>query len=156
MILIRGLAICCCIALLSLGAPAGAKDATASIVIRAGKTDSPHHALARQFAEAVAVAVNGAYTLDVQESQGSIQNVMDAAKAQRNYVFTAAPDVIAAARRGAKPFAPDSRYRAVRALFPLPAQTVSGWCARTGRCTACRTSPGATSSRAARAASASA
>jgi uncharacterized protein len=105
-------------------APAEAKEQTGSILIRAGKSDSINHALAVQFAEAVAVAVNGAYTLDVQESQGSIQNVMDAAKAPANYLFTSGANVIAEARRGEKPFAPDRRYRDIRALLPIPAQTV--------------------------------
>ena len=118
------LAILCCAAALLLATGAAAKDHTKSIVIRAGKGDSPNHALAVQFAEAVAVALNGAYTLDVQESQGSIQNVMDSRRAQRDYLFTTGPNVIAAARRGAKPFAPDQRYRRIRALFPIPAQTV--------------------------------
>lgn len=118
------LAIFCCAAALLLGAAAAAKDQSKSIVIRAGKADSPSHALAVQFAEAVAVALNGAYTLDVQESQGSIENVMDSRRAQRDYLFTTGPNVIAAARRGQKPFAPDPRYRRIRALFPMPAQTV--------------------------------
>jgi uncharacterized protein len=103
---------------------AEAKDKTASIVIRAGKADSPTHAFAVQFAEAIAVAVNGAYTLDVQESQGSVRNVIDTLKAQRNYLFTAGPNVVIDARRGRKPFKPDRRYARIRALFPVPAQTV--------------------------------
>jgi TRAP transporter TAXI family solute receptor len=118
------LALSCCLAVVLAGLPAAAKDRTASIVIRAGKTGSPSHVLARQFAEAVAVAVNGAYTLDVQESQGSVQNVIDAATAPRNTIFTAGPDVIAAAQRGQKPFAPNPRYGEIRALFPMPAQTL--------------------------------
>ena len=124
MILKRALALVCCVAVGLVGASAGAKEANAPIVIRAGKTDSPTHALARQFAEAVAVAVNGAYTLDVKESQGSVQNVMDATKADANTLFTAGPDIVAEARRGVKPFSPNRRYGEIRALVPLPAQTV--------------------------------
>lgn len=124
MILNRALVISCCAAVLLAGGPARAAEPAASIVIRAGKTDSPNHVLARQFAEAVAVAISGAYTLVVQESQGSVQNVMDAVKPQRNYVFTAGPDLIAEARRGQKPFAPNHRYRDIRALFPIPPQTL--------------------------------
>jgi TRAP transporter TAXI family solute receptor len=120
----RSFSIGCCIVALFLAGPAPAKDTTASIVIRAGKSDNPTHALAVQFAEAVAVAVNGAYTLDVQESQGSIQNVIDSAKAQSNYLFTAGPNVVAEARRGDKPFTRDPRYGRIRSLFPIPAQTV--------------------------------
>ena len=123
MIFLRALAIAGC-ALAFAGTAVRAADPPASIVIRAGKADSPSHALARQFAEAVAVAVNGAYTLDVQESQGSVENVQDAVTTRRNYIFTAGPNVIAEARRGAKPFAPNRRYRAIRALFPIPATTV--------------------------------
>jgi TRAP transporter TAXI family solute receptor len=109
---------------LAAAMPGHAKDRTASIVIRAGKSDSVNHALAVEFAGAMATGANGAYTLDVQESQGSIANVIDAAKAPANYLFTAGPNVIAAARRGQKPFTPDPRYRSIRALFPIPGQTV--------------------------------
>ncbi len=116
--------ICSCVIALALAGPAGAKEPAGSILIRAGKSDSLNHALAVQFAEAVALAVNGAYTLDVKESQGSIENVTDAVKAPANYLFTAGPNVIAEARRGQKPFAPDRRYRDIRALLPIPPQTV--------------------------------
>lgn len=107
-------------------APAAANDRTTSIVIRAGKSDSPSHTLARQFAGAIAAALNGAYTLDVQESQGSVQNVIDAAEptAAPNLVFTAGPDVVQAAERHAKPFHRNWRYGTIRALFPMPGQTL--------------------------------
>jgi uncharacterized protein len=127
--LIRALAISCGMALSLAAGAAAAKDHSAAIVIRAGKTDNPNHALARQFAEAVALAVNGAYTLDVQESQGSVQNVIDALKAPRDYIFAASPDLIAAAREGKKPFSPDPRYGRIRALVPMPSLTVQ-WVAR--------------------------
>jgi uncharacterized protein len=133
-ILKRALTLLCCVAFGLAAAPASAKpasakpanakEANAPIVIRAGKSDSPTHALARQFAEAVALAINGAYTLDVKESQGSVQNVMDAAKTDANTLFTAGPDIVAEARRGVKPFSPNRRYRDIRALVPLPAQTL--------------------------------
>ena len=124
MIHFRAVAAASAVALFLAGVPAAAKNATASIVIRAGKTGSASHTLARQLAAAVAVAVNGAYTLDVKESQGSVQNVIASLAAPRDYVFTAAPDVIAAAERGAKPFKRDGRYRRIRALVPMPALTV--------------------------------
>ncbi|HUZ75020.1 MAG TPA: TAXI family TRAP transporter solute-binding subunit [Stellaceae bacterium] len=127
MIRIRALAMSCCIALSFAAGNVAAKDRTGAIVIRAGKTDNPTHALARQFAGAV--AVNGAYTLDVQESQGSVQNVIDALTAPRDFIFAASSDLIAAARRGRKPFSPDRRYREIRALVPMPALTVQ-WVVR--------------------------
>jgi uncharacterized protein len=122
-------AICLCVAAILAAGPALGADTTASILIRAGKSDNPTHALAVQFAEAVAVAVNGAFTVDVQESQGSVENVIDALKVQRNYLFTAGPNVVQEARRGDKPFSRDPRYADIRSLFPIPAQTVQ-WVVR--------------------------
>ena len=114
---------------LLVAGPVNAADSTASILIRAGKSDNPTHALAVQFAEAIAVGVNGAFTVDVQESQGSVENVIDSLKEQRNYLFTAGPNVVAEARRGDKPFTRDPHYQDIRALFPIPAQTVQ-WVVR--------------------------
>jgi TRAP transporter TAXI family solute receptor len=104
--------------------PLKAKPLADSVVIRAGRPDSPSHAFARQFAEAVVLAANGALTLEVEESQGSVQNVMDAATRDGRYVFTAPPRVVAQAKRGEKPFERNPRYAEIRALFPLPSLTM--------------------------------
>ncbi len=103
-------------------APALAAERT--VTVHAGKADSANYLLARQFAEALALAGNGAFTLVVAESQGSVQNVADIAKVTGDYVFTAAPSVIRQARRGDKPFTKNPRYDRIRALFPIPAQTI--------------------------------
>ncbi len=101
-----------------------AKDATISITVRAGKADSPNYRLARQFSEALALAANGALALEVKESQGSVENVMDAPASGANTVFIASRSVIVQARRGAKPFKRNPGYFDIRALFPIPFQTV--------------------------------
>ncbi|HLJ63588.1 MAG TPA: TRAP transporter substrate-binding protein, partial [Stellaceae bacterium] len=95
-----------------------------SLTIHAGKADSPYRQLARQFAEAVAIGSNGAFTIDIQESQGSVENIIAAAKSGSADIFTAPPDLIAQARRGEKPFGRDRRYGEIRALFPLPSLTM--------------------------------
>ncbi|MGH7012567.1 MAG: TAXI family TRAP transporter solute-binding subunit [Stellaceae bacterium] len=110
------------LAAMLVAAPAVAAEKT--ITVHAGKSDSPNYALARQFSEALALAGNGAFTLVVAESQGSIQNVADIDKVTGDYVFTAAPSVIRQARRGDKPFASNPHYDEIRALFPIPAQTI--------------------------------
>jgi len=107
-----------------LAAPTAAKETTTSITVRAGKSDSVNYVLARQFAEALALAGNGAFSLDVRESQGSVQNVMDAPKNAPNTIFTASRSVIHQAHRGAKPFTKNPGYYDIRALFPIPFQTV--------------------------------
>lgn len=130
----RALAAAICAAALWIAAPAladeakprspAAHDASASVVVRAGKNESVNHAYALQFAEAVVLAANGALTLDVQESQGSVQNVKDAATLKGNYIFTAAPQVVRQARHGDKPFGHNRRYDEIRALFPIPYLTM--------------------------------
>jgi hypothetical protein len=75
----------CCVALWLAGGPAVAKDATASIVIRAGKNDSPNHALARQFAEAVAVA-------DQAGVESVAQSIAERASGPRLYVMKVMAD----------------------------------------------------------------
>jgi uncharacterized protein len=113
-----------CSANLAFGASGDAKETTTSITVRAGKADSANYTLARQFSEALVLAGNGAFTFDVRESQGSVQNVIDAPKNHANTIFTATRSVVLQARRGAKPFAKNPRYGDIRALFPIPFQTV--------------------------------
>lgn len=100
------------------------KEKTTQISVRAGKADNPNFPLARQFSEAIALATNGAFALDVKESQGTVQNVIDAPKDGPNTIFTASHSVVMRARHGAQPFKHDRAYNDIRALFPLPAQTV--------------------------------
>jgi TRAP transporter TAXI family solute receptor len=100
------------------------KEKTTQISVRAGKADNPNFPLARQFSEAIALATNGAFALDVKESQGTVQNVIDAPKSSPNTIFTASRSVVMRARRGAQPFKHDRAYNDIRALFPLPAQTL--------------------------------
>jgi TRAP transporter TAXI family solute receptor len=116
-----GLALC---SPLASGATKETKDKTTQVTVRAGKADNPNYVFARQIAEALALATNGAFALDVQESQGTVQNVIDAPKSSANTIFTASRSVITRARRGAQPFAPNRGYRDIRALFPIPAQTL--------------------------------
>jgi TRAP transporter TAXI family solute receptor len=103
-----------------------AKDSTTQVTVRAGKADNPNYVFARQFSAALALATNGALALDVKESQGTVQNVIDAPKSSANSIFTASRSVILSARRGNKPFTPNQGYYSIRALFPLPAQTLHG------------------------------
>lgn len=118
-----------CALLLLAAAPGRAADAPTTIVVRAGKADSLSHALAVQFAEALAQG-NNALTVQVEESQGSVRNIIDTLHRGGNYIFTAPPNLIVQARRGEKPFTRNARYRAIRALFPIPPLTMH-WLVRT-------------------------
>ena len=119
----RTFAAACCAAALLIAAAASAAEAP-PITVRAGKADSVNHALAVQFSDAIANGANGKLTLVVEESQGSVQNIIDATRRGANYVFTTPPSLIAQARRGDKPFKRNARFGEIRALFPIPPQTM--------------------------------
>ncbi len=127
MIVIRALATTLVAAFLIL-VPAHAAELPAAIIVHAGKADSLNHGFAVQFAEALAQG-NNALTIQVEESQGSVQNIIDAVHRGGNYVFTTPPNLIAQARRGDKPFAHNNAYRSIRALFPIPSLTMQ-WVVR--------------------------
>lgn len=112
-----------CSLALALGAVHAAAKTT-QITVRAGKADNPNYTLAKQFSGALALATNGAFALDVKETQGTVQNVIDAPKDSADTIFTAARSAILQARRGRKPFARNPGYFDIRALFPIPPQTV--------------------------------
>ena len=94
------------------------------LALRAGKADSPYHALAVELVAALRQQGAGAPAISVEESQGSVQNVIDAAQEPAPHLFTAPPNVISDARRGNKPYGKNPRYADVRALFPIPFQTM--------------------------------
>jgi TRAP transporter TAXI family solute receptor len=127
MIVIRALAAALVAAFLIL-VPAHAAEVPAAIIVHAGKADSLNHGFAVQFAEALAQG-NNALTIQVEESQGSVQNIIDAIHRGGNYVFTTPPNLIAQARRGEKPFERNNAYRSIRALFPIPSLTIQ-WVVR--------------------------
>ena len=94
------------------------------VALRAGKADSLSHALALELAAALNQPESGAPKIAVEESQGSVQNVIDAILDQQRALFTAPPNVIIEARRGDKPYGKNPAYREIRALFPMPFQTM--------------------------------
>jgi uncharacterized protein len=116
-------AVCGAVLLLLSALPGRAADAPPTIIVHAGKANSLSHALAVQFAAALAQG-NNVLTVQVEESQGSVQNIVDALHGGGQYVFTTPPNLIIQAERGEKPFRRNPRYRRIRALFPVPPLTV--------------------------------
>jgi uncharacterized protein len=114
------------VALSTASAGAHAADAAGpAVVMHAGKATGTYYLLAQQLIGAIGSA-DGKLRLDLQESQGSVQNVIDAAHPQGggNLAFTAPPNIVAQARKGEKPFKRDPRYNDIRALFTIPYVTV--------------------------------
>lgn len=110
-----------------LALPAFSGTAAAErITFKSAKTGTSYYQMSVQVAEAIGEATDGDVTVTVEESQGSVQNVLGAAVRQGNYVFTTPPSLIDAARAGAGPFKDKTspRFEEIRALFPLPSLTM--------------------------------
>lgn len=110
------------LALPALSNAAGAERVT----FKSAKTGSSYYQMSVQVAEAIREATDGGISVTVEESQGSVQNVMAAAMRQGNYLFTTPPSLITMARAGKGPFKGKAspRFDEVRALFPLPSLTM--------------------------------
>jgi uncharacterized protein len=105
-------------------AAAAAAGDSGTLVVRAGKVGGPYHALARDLVAAVAKSSAAGLTLDLEESQSSAQNIIDAAHADDPPIFTAPPSLVLQASKGEKPFEPDPAYGELRSLFTMPYQTM--------------------------------
>jgi TRAP transporter TAXI family solute receptor len=95
------------------------------ITFKSAKTGTSYYQMAVQLAETVRKASDGGIVTTVEESQGSVQNVKEAATRPGNYVFTSPPGLIEDARLGRGAFAPqDPAFADIRSLFPIPALTM--------------------------------
>ncbi|MTI16021.1 TAXI family TRAP transporter solute-binding subunit [Rhodobacteraceae bacterium RKSG542] len=109
-----------------LAAAAVAFSATAfageRVTYKAAKTSTSYFQMAVQVSEAVRAATNGEVIVTVEESQGSVQNVMEAAVRPGNYMFTTPPALVPAAQNGKGPFKgrENPRFDEIRSMFPIP------------------------------------
>ena len=69
---------------------------------------------------------DGKIIVTLEESQGSVQNVMESAKRGGNYVFTTPPALVRLAQGGKAMFEgkSDPAFDEIRALFPIPSLTM--------------------------------
>ena len=102
-----------------------AAEAETRITYKSAKAGTSYYQMAVELAEAVKKASDGAVIVTVEESQGSVQNVKEAAVRTGNYVFTSPPGLITRAVAGKKPFAPKNpAFENLRSLFPIPSLTM--------------------------------
>jgi TRAP transporter TAXI family solute receptor len=82
--------------------------------------------MAVQIAEAMKAASGGDIIVTVEESQGSVQNVMEAKARGGDYVFTTPPVLVKLAQGGKAMFKDktDPKFDEIRALFPIPSLTM--------------------------------
>ncbi|HHI82261.1 MAG TPA: TAXI family TRAP transporter solute-binding subunit, partial [Rhizobiales bacterium] len=96
------------------------------ITYKSAKSTSSYYQMAVQIAEAMKKGSGGKIIVTVEESQGSVQNVKEAAKRPGNYVFTTPPVLVKLAQKGLAMFKgkTNPKYNDIRALFPIPSLTM--------------------------------
>ena len=96
------------------------------VTYKSAKSTSSYYQMGVQLAEAVKEATEGDIILTVEESQGSVQNVMEAARRTGNYVFTTPPALVRLAQGGKAMFEgkENPKFADIRALFPIPSLTM--------------------------------
>ncbi len=112
-------------AALAVGVAAVAQAET-RVTYKSAKTTSSYYQMAVQIAEAIKAGTDGDIIVTVEESQGSVQNVMEAAQRSGNYVFTTPPVLVRLAQGGKAMFEGkgNPKFEEIRALFPIPSLTM--------------------------------
>ncbi len=105
---------------------AGTAQAETRLTYKSAKTGTSYYQMGVELAEAVKSASDGQMVMTVEESQGSVQNVMEVRARGADYVFTAPPSLVAAAQAGTGAFEGKSapQFAEIRALFPIPSLTM--------------------------------
>ena len=96
------------------------------ITYKSAKSTSSYYQMAVQIAQGMKAGSNGDVIVTVEESQGSVQNVMEVIGRKGNYVFTTPPVLVKLARGGKAMFKDKNnpRFAEIRALFPIPSLTM--------------------------------
>lgn len=99
-------------------------QAQSRITLKSATASSSYYVMMVQLGEVLRTESKGQIQATIEESQGSVQNVKEAAKRPGNFVFTTPPSLLAQAREGKKPFEGETGYDAIRTLFVMPYVTV--------------------------------
>ncbi|RVU35274.1 TAXI family TRAP transporter solute-binding subunit [Hwanghaeella grinnelliae] len=105
---------------------AATASAETRVTYKSAKSTSSYYQMAVQIAEAMKAGTNGEVIVTVEESQGSVQNVMEAKARGGDYVFTTPPVLVKLAKAGKAMFEGkgDPKFDEIRALFPIPSLTM--------------------------------
>ena len=101
---------------------ANAASAETRITYKSAKTGSAYYQMGAELAEAIKAGSDGALQMTIEESQGSVQNVMEIRARGADYVFTTPPAMVRLAQEGKAMFEGkgDPKFDEIRALFPIP------------------------------------
>ena len=107
------------LAFAALALPTAAQE---RITYKSAKAGSSYYQMGVQLAEALKDTAG----VTVEESQGSVQNVMEVRARSADYVFTTPPGLVAAAQNATGPCEDNGSpaFDEIRALFPIPSLTM--------------------------------
>lgn len=103
-----------------------AAQADTRVTYKSATAGTAYYQMGVELSEAIRQGTDDDIVLTLEESQGSVQNVMEVMARQGNYVFTTPPALVAQAMVGEGPFAErqNPRFQEIRGLFPIPAITM--------------------------------
>jgi TRAP transporter TAXI family solute receptor len=101
-------------------------SAETRVTYKSAKAGSSYFQMAVQIAEAMKTGTGGDISVTVEESQGSVQNVMEVRARGGDYVFTTPPALVGLAQGGKAMFEGkgDPAFDEICALFPIPSLTM--------------------------------
>ncbi|WP_375261159.1 TAXI family TRAP transporter solute-binding subunit [Palleronia sp.] len=113
-------------AALAAGTVAGAAAAETRVTYKSAKSGSSYYQMGVELAEAMKAGTDGEISVTVEESQGSVQNVMEVRARGGDYVFTTPPALVSSAQEGTAAFEGKGSpaFDEIRALFPIPSLTM--------------------------------
>ena len=111
---------------IAVGVVAGAASAETRVTYKSAKSGSSYYQMGVELAEAMKAGSGGDISVTVEESQGSVQNVMEVRARGADYVFTTPPSLVGLAQEGKAMFEDKSvpAFDEIRALFPIPSLTM--------------------------------
>ncbi|HSH48303.1 MAG TPA: TAXI family TRAP transporter solute-binding subunit [Halomonas sp.] len=109
-----------------IGATSLQAVAETRVTYKSASAGTAYYQMGVELSEAIRRGTESEMVLTLEESQGSVQNVMEVMARQGNYVFTTPPGLVQSALDGAGPFAERNspRFQEIRGLFPIPAITM--------------------------------
>ncbi|SFE04004.1 TAXI family TRAP transporter solute-binding subunit [Roseivivax sediminis] len=113
-------------AALAFATMAGAASAETRVTYKSAKSGSSYYQMGVELAEAMKAGTGGDISVTIEESQGSVQNVMEVRARGGDYVFTTPPALVGLAQEGRAMFEDRSvpAFDEIRALFPIPSLTM--------------------------------
>ncbi len=114
------------VAALAFCAAATSASGEERVTYKSAKSGSSYYQMGVEISEAVKAGTDGDIIVTIEESQGSVQNVMEVRARGADYVFTTPPSLVGLAQEGKAMFEGkgDPAFDEIRALFPIPSLTM--------------------------------